>query len=444
LNEGLRSCYTSTVTIRQHQEAIGFFSAKAAIMRWEARTADSAKFFLPKLFSLWASLIVCLWAMAATAAQQPAERPFVEGRYERGELKYINDLPVLTVEGTPEQIGRQKAALTGDVAKSLMTYPKSLLKHFGREDQWPKIVEMGKLLVPQIPADHREELRAFAEKSGISGEQGIVANTLVDTYRHGFGCSSLLVEPERSATGGAIFGRNLDFYSMGVLEKYSLVTVHRPQGKHAFASIGFPGLFGCLSGINDAGLALAVHEVFLSRDFSPMFDPNGVPYTICFRRILEECATVAEAEKLLRNSPRTTKLNLALCDTKQSLVLEMTPKTVASRRGPDGLTACTNHFRTKDLVILPICSRYNTLMRYDDLAVLDLTDVDKALDQTNQGNLTVQTMIFEPGELVLHLAFGSTPSSSLPLKRLDLKPLLMPEKSGSIAKVATVEAKAGQ
>ena len=39
--------------------------------------------------------------------------PFQEGRFEKGELKYVHHLPVLSVEGTPEEMGRQEAALTG-------------------------------------------------------------------------------------------------------------------------------------------------------------------------------------------------------------------------------------------------------------------------------------------------------------------------------------------
>jgi len=64
---------------------------------------------------------------------------------------------------------------------------------------------------------------------------------MVDMYRGGFGCSSLLIEPSRSATGGPLFGRNLDFYGRGILHKYSLVAVYRPDGKHAFAAVTFPG-----------------------------------------------------------------------------------------------------------------------------------------------------------------------------------------------------------
>jgi isopenicillin-N N-acyltransferase like protein len=375
-------------------------------------------------------LLACLgvaWLVSlATAADDSPRRTYQEGHYEKAELRYINDLPVLVVEGTPSEIGRQKAALTADAVQKLAAYPKDLLKLMGREEQWPRLLEMAESLVPQFPPDHREELRAFAAASGVARELGIVANTLADIYRGGFGCSSLVVEASRSATDGPLFGRNLDFHTLGMLEHYSLVTVHRPCGKHAFASVGFPGIFGCLSGINDAGLALAAHEVFLSHDNSPLFNSDGVPYALCFRRVLEECTTVEEAEKLVRQCERTTKLNLVLCDRNRGAVLELTPKTVILRPSERGLCACTNHFRSRELTFLPWCYRYNTLMQSKTLEKLAIDDVAKKLHQVNQGPLTVQTMLFEPQPLVLHLAIGSCPSSALPLKRLELKPLMQP------------------
>ena len=234
---------------------------------------------------------------------------------------------------------------------------------------------MCKSLVPQLPADHREEMRAAAEQLGIDRELGLVGNLLLDVYRGGFGCSSLIVDAGHSATGGPLFGRNLDFYTLGILDKYSLVTVHRPKGKHAFVSIGFPGMFGCLSGMNDAGLALAVHEVFLSRDGAAMFNPKGVPYTFCFRRILEECATVAEAEKLLRATPRTTILSLALCDRRGRVVLEMTPKSVVARHGERRHPRLHEPFPQRGTGGCSTwCPRYRKLIQSRKLDRLDVAD----------------------------------------------------------------------
>ena len=70
---------------------------------------------------------------------------------------------MLVVSGTPEEIGRQKAALTGDVVHKLADYPKQLMRIGNNsDDRWQKLVEMGKAFKPQIPADYRDEMRAFA------------------------------------------------------------------------------------------------------------------------------------------------------------------------------------------------------------------------------------------------------------------------------------------
>src|SRR3989304_1790344 len=220
------------------------------------------------------TLLALVLSSPFTIAQEP--RAFQEGKFLGGQLRYINDLPVLIVSGTPQEMGRQKAALTGDVVLKLSDYPQKLLQLTNRgEERWQKLLEMSESLRHQIPHDYREELRAFAVQAGIKSDwdMGVMGNVLVDIYRGGLNCSSLIVEASRSASGGPLFGHNLDFYTLGMLDKYSLVTVHRPKGKHAFAAVGFPGLFGCLSGMNDAGLALEVHEGFLANDGAPSFKP---------------------------------------------------------------------------------------------------------------------------------------------------------------------------
>jgi predicted choloylglycine hydrolase len=357
-------------------------------------------------------------------AGSPSDRPFREGRYEQGELKYVCGLPVLIVQGTPAEIGRQEAVLTADGVKAVADYPKRLLELLGRKQQWPQFVARAQQLWPELSPEHRAELRAFTEKSGTDRDLILVGNTIMDLHRGTFACSSLIVEPAKSATKQTLLGRNLDFYPLGLLDKHGLVTVYRPAGKHAFISVGFPGMLGCLSGMNDAGLALAVHEVYLSADGAPMFNPKGMPYTFCFRRILEECASVEDARRLLSATQRTTMLNLSICDRQGGAVFEMTPRTVAVRHGTGGVCVCTNHFRTWELGMWPFCHRYDTLIQAASLPMIAVADVAAKLDAANQNRLTVQTMIFEPGPLVLHLAMGSCPSSKQPLCRLPLATLL--------------------
>ena len=101
------------------------------------------------------------------------------------------------------------------------------------------------------------------------------------------GCSAFVVERQRSATGGPLFGRNFDLPPMGIADKYSIVMIVQPKGKHAFASVSFPSMGGVFSGMNDAGLAVATLDVYATKDGSPMFDPRGVPMSFCYRRLLE-------------------------------------------------------------------------------------------------------------------------------------------------------------
>ena len=70
---------------------------------------------------------------------------------------------------------------------------------------------------------------------------------------------------ERSTDGKPLFGRNLDFNPHGFLDKFGLIVVYRQDGKRPFASVTYPGVVGVVTGMNDAGLTLAVHEVRLAR-----------------------------------------------------------------------------------------------------------------------------------------------------------------------------------
>lgn len=385
----------------------------------------------PCVFGVLALLVLPAGTPAAS------RHVYTEGKFGPAELRYVNGLPVLTVYGTPEEMGRQIGALTARPLKRLVGFPQEMLRSAGLGFTWQLAVAISKRLLPQFPDDYRREMEALAKEAGLDPELLLVGNTMPEVLKVG-GCSALIVGPARSAVSGPLFGRNLDYPTLGFLQDYSLVTVYHPKGKRPFVSIGFPGMIGCLSGINDAGLAVATLEVYRSRDSAPGLDPHGVPYTLAYRRLLEECSSATEAEKLLRSVKRTTMNNLAVCDRNGGVVFEFTAKSFAVRGAEDGLCACTNHFRVPDLAPGKSgvrgrdkdCPRYAALVHQESDGNgprrLGLQEVARRLDAANQGPATLQTMIFEPVALRLHLAIGPTPTSALPLKLLELGPLLGP------------------
>src|SRR4029079_11795681 len=98
------------------------------------------------------------------------------------------------------------------------------------------------------------------------------------------------------------------------------------------------------------------------------------------------------------------------------------------RRDPaSGVLACTNHFRTEGLAVDNNCWRYPQLVNAADEPALSVDEVRQHLDAANQGDLTLQTMVFEPRELTLHLAIGKPPTSDDELTAIDLAPYFAPQ-----------------
>src|SRR5262249_33843631 len=98
-----------------------------------------------------------------------------------------------------------------------------------------------------------------------------------------------------------------------------------------------------------------------------------------------------------------------------------------------------NHFCSDELKLSKSRNLFTTLERFSILeqarterGPLAIGHVQRYLDAANQGALTLQTMIFEPATLTVHLAFAvdKRPSSSPALKRLDLSPLLKNKPAG--------------
>ncbi len=352
---------------------------------------------------------------------------FEPAEHGAGSLRRINSVPVLIVGGTPDEIGEQLGALLAPALAQLASRQADLIRGFGLQTAPAFLVKLSTLMAERFPPDHLTELKAAANAAKLNSDFLLLGNVIYDVSKLG-GCSVLMVDRDHSATGEMLFGRNMDFPTFGFLDRCSLLVVCRPEGKHAFASVTFPGFFGCISGMNDAGLAVAQLEVNQSKDGSPRFTPVGTPLALCFRRVLEECATVDEAEKLLKDMRRTSMSNLAVCDRRESAVFEITTSSVERRQAEGGFCACTNHFRTAALATDTRCERYDTLASIFDRPKLSLADVARKLHEVNQGQMTIHTMIFEPASLRLHLAIGPGPVSARPLKPIELGPLFAAEK----------------
>jgi hypothetical protein len=355
---------------------------------------------------------------------------FTEGKHGKGELKYLSGVPVLVVAGTPEEMGEQMGVLGVKPASGVIDVFKDVLKQHKVDLLMPLLVKFGEAQLAKYPADYRREFEAMVKASGVERNILVIGNTF-NELRHLAGCSGLMIDPARSRTGGALLGRNWDFPPIKGLHAFSMVIVRRPEGKRAFAEVSFPGsvAVGCLmASMNADGLVIGGNFIGESADGAPQVDWKNVPSGVIARRIMEECGTLTEGEKLARSVKAGERGAMVACDRTAGAVIEVTPRSVAVRRGKQGICVGTNHFCSPELGVNSQCRRFDILIKAEQMDKLGVDDVAKKMHEANQGAWTAHTMVFEPGPLKLHVAFGDGVKSAttLPLKNLDLAKLLRP------------------
>src|SRR5262249_11740471 len=148
--------------------------------------------------------------------------------------------------------------------------------------------------------------------------------------------------------------------------------------------------------MNDAGLCMATNEILRSADGAPRFDAEGKPMLAAFRRLCEECGSLADVEKLAKSYKYTTMGSMTICDAKSGMVVEVTPKSVGVRRAVEGLCFCTNHLRCEGLAVKENCWRWKELEKSREREKWTLAELAKQMDAVNQRECTMQTIVFEP------------------------------------------------
>jgi isopenicillin-N N-acyltransferase like protein len=371
------------------------------------------------------SLAVLLFVAVPLLAADPAHPVFKEGKHKGGELKLVDGVPLTVTTGTPEEIGEQLGELIGKNA----TDPKPVLDDFldavKLKSTMPVMKRLSGGLKGSFPADHLTEMEALAKHAGYDADLLPVCNTIYDLSSSFMGCSTLVLDKTRTADGKVLFGRLFDWVPSKGLPERSVVIVCKPKGKRAFASVTLAPITGVISGMNDAGLCVTLNEIALkSAKDKSKFDWQGVPTLFVFRRVLEECETVAEAEKLVRDMKHTTTACMTVVDAKGGAVFEISPKSVEVRTPTGGMLACTNTFVSDGLGTAtkpcPRLTKLNEAEKADDK--LSVKDVFARLDGVNQKKATIQAMVFEPADKKLHLKITDGKESATKSKAVVIEP----------------------
>jgi hypothetical protein len=198
------------------------------------------------------------------------------------------------------------------------------------------------------------------------------------------GCSVVFYPGSSVSNGHAVLSRNYDFTTLTFAEM-----IGRPKPKNARPSTGDPYviemhpdkgyaslyiaaydlLSGCIDGINEKGVAVALLADDQARDRKPS-EGIGLSEIRLTRFVLDRCATADEARKLLAKAPFNYSFvpcHYMICDAKgDSFVWEITPdlkrRFVTDGRGKPQIV--TNHLLAQyDSTALPQGNSFDRFRR---------------------------------------------------------------------------------
>jgi len=193
--------------------------------------------------------------------------------------------------------------------------------------------------VKRVFPDILDEIHGFADACHASYEHLAALVLSVGAFKPPGTCSVFAT----SDGSDVLFGRNYDFFYRFKEHTESCLT--RPA--NGYCSVGNTDIFvGREDGVNEKGLAIGMTDV-MSKEVKP-----GVNFALLVRCILDKCASVNEATKLLTSVSHATANNYLIADREGNMVVvEACPNRARVRKPEENNTfiVCTNQFLHSDM-----------------------------------------------------------------------------------------------
>lgn len=268
--------------------------------------------------------------------------------YGRSWLDRDGDLWRLHLEGSASEVGDARGRLTERLFRKLDDRVRGLIdRRYGAWlEQWTAAMVLRwdyRGADRNLAPEHRTELAAMAQALPTDDGDRLDSYHRMFLYQCVYGLGQrlddVLIEgtmfaaaPRRTSAGepgNLVIGRTLSFDLARDFEADRIVTIHHPDGRYPFASVGWPGLMGVVTGINARG-------IFVALDPARTDDPpeEGSPLPLVLRTVLEQADTLEHAVEILSEAELRSAGIVLIGDglRRKAVVFEAAPRDRENRR----------------------------------------------------------------------------------------------------------------
>jgi isopenicillin-N N-acyltransferase-like protein len=261
---------------------------------------------------------------------------------------------LIEIWGGPRERGlRHGAGAAQEIRRGTSHYVAQMRQAGLAESALDALVEAYLPLIHEFDDDYVEEMRGIAEGADVPFASIVVMNARTELLklagnpalragllqaRGADGCSTIVVQPERSGEGALIHAHNWD-WKASCADTCVILAIRNDRGPDILTFTEAGGL--ARFGFNSAGISITGNYLECDRDYRRI----GVPLALIRRKVLQQ-ESPALAFDAAYSTPKSASNNLALAHASSGIVfdLECAPDETFVLEPQDGLLVHTNHW----------------------------------------------------------------------------------------------------
>lgn len=288
---------------------------------------------------------------------QPAPGAAPQLTYNGSTLEWLGGIAVVRSQGESHAIGAAHGRLLAPLLAPVIRAARPSIDHTVARDGWfggfthsMRLAWQWRFIDDGLSDADRRLVAGMTRGASASGvavafeellrtqavlDVGAPARRSGEAERHSLAHSLTVIGQQVQAPARVWVGRTFSLSGLadGGDSAIPVVQIVKPTGKLAFASVGWPGQAGVVTGVNAQGIAVMVDPA-RTRDVRPT--RSARPIAFLARAILEEAKTLDEAVKLAEQTPTLGSGLLVLVDGSSGkwVLVERTPSKAIVERNP--------------------------------------------------------------------------------------------------------------